>query len=507
MAFTGLEALGAGAGAHAQPTEPFPRELDSYQDEALEGIWAKIIHRAEVEPFNAVATLIFFLAIGHTFVAGYFRRLAHTFEHEHHEKVLRGEIKKPQPDGPDPVCLKATIFHFLGEVEAIFGIWLIPLLASVFIWYDWEHVYGYIDKVSYTEPIFVVIIMSIAASRPVIQFAEKCTAFVANLFGGGLIAWWASILCILPLMGSFITEPAAMTIAAVLLADKFYDLNPSTAFKYATLGALFVSISVGGTLTHFAAPPVLMVARAWELDTVIMLGKVGWKAFLGILVLVALTSIRFRKELQQLDKTFTGELSKDRKRDSIEPVPRWIVVVHMSALAWTVLTLHHPPLVVGGFLFFLAFTTATVHHQYQISLRAPVLVGFFLAGLVTHGGFQSWWIAPVLSELSKFPLFVGSIFLTAFNDNAAITYLASLVPAFDPHLATDLATAKVLEYAVLTGAVTGGGLTVIANAPNPAGQSILNKYFDNGVSPLGLLKSALIPTIIVALIFYLTPGF
>jgi hypothetical protein len=274
----------------------------------------------------------------------------------------------------------------------------------------------------------VVIIMSIAASRPVIQFAEKCTALVANLFGGGLIAWWASILCILPLLGSFITEPAAMTIAALLLADKFYDLNPSTALKYATLGALFVSISVGGTLTHFAAPPVLMVARAWELDTIMMMGKVGWKASVGILILVAFTFFRFRKELFQLQEKFTRELMKDEQRDSIEPVPNWIIAVHMGALAWTVFTLHHPPLVIGGFLFFLAFNTATLHHQYQVSLKGPVLVGFFLAALVTHGGFQSWWIAPTLTELSELPLFVGSIVLTAFNDNAAITYLASLVP-------------------------------------------------------------------------------
>jgi hypothetical protein len=417
FALSALDARAAGGGHHDQAVEPFPRELNSYEDGDMEGIWPKIVHRVKLEPFNAVATIIFFFAVLHTFVAGHFRSWAHKCEHEHHEKVMRGEIKKPQPHGPDPVCLKATIFHFLGEVEAIFGIWLVPLIISIFFWYDWEHVYGYIDAVSYTEPIFVVIIMSIAASRPVIQFAEKCTALVANLFGGGLIAWWASILCILPLLGSFITEPAAMTIAALLLADKFYDLNPSTALKYATLGALFVSISVGGTLTHFAAPPVLMVARAWELDTIMMMGKVGWKASVGILILVAFTFFRFRKELFQLQEKFTRELMKDEQRDSIEPVPNWIIAVHMGALAWTVFTLHHPPLVIGGFLFFLAFNTATLHHQYQVSLKGPVLVGFFLAALVTHGGFQSWWIAPTLTELSELPLFVGSIVLTAFNDN------------------------------------------------------------------------------------------
>lgn len=81
--------------------------------------------------------------------------------------------------------------------------------------------------------------------------------------------------------------------------------------------------------------------------------------------------------------------------------------------------------------------------------------------------------------------------LTAFNDNAAITFLSTLVPNFtDP-----------LKYAVVAGAVAGGGLTVIANAPNPAGQAILKKYFENGVNPAKLAMAALIPTIVVVLCF------
>ena len=86
---------------------------------------------------------------------------------------------------------------------------------------------------------------------------------------------------------------------------------------------------------------------------------------------------------------------------------------------------------------------------------------------------------------------VGATVLTAFNDNAAITYLATLVPNF-----TDS-----LKYAVVAGAVTGGGLTVIANAPNPAGQSILSRYFEDGVAPLSLALGAFVPTVIVLLCF------
>jgi len=90
-------------------------------------------------------------------------------------------------------------------------------------------------------------------------------------------------------------------------------------------------------------------------------------------------------------------------------------------------------------------------------------------------------------------LMVGATVLTAFNDNAAITYLASQAPGLG-------ITAK---YAVLAGAVTGGGLTVIANAPNPAGQSVLGKYFQGGVSPGKLALSAIIPTIIMGACFML----
>ena len=139
----------------------------------------------------------------------------------------------------------------------------------------------------------------------------------------------------------------------------------------------------------------------------------------------------------------------------------------------------------------LGFAQVTASYQNRIYLQPAILVGFFLAGLVIHGGVQAWWIAPVLGSLSEVPLMLGATILTAFNDNAAITYLSTLVPGF-----TDS-----LKYAVVAGAVTGGGLTIIANAPNPAGQSILKKHFDVAVSPQGLLKAALIPTVILWVCF------
>jgi len=149
-------------------------------------------------------------------------------------------------------------------------------------------------------------------------------------------------------------------------------------------------------------------------------------------------------------------------------------------------------LFIGGFLFFLGFARATAIHQSRIELRMPLLVGFFLAGLVIHGGLQAWWIGPVLGSLSETPMFVGATVLTAFNDNALITFLATLVPSLDDPL----------KFAVVSGAVTGGGLTVIANAPNPAGQAILSRFFGGAISPLGLLLAALPATIVAVVAFH-----
>ena len=232
---------------------------------------------------------------------------------------------------------------------------------------------------------------------------------MASLGGGTPAAWWLTILTIGPLLGSFITEPAAMTICALLLARQFYDLQPSTRLKYATLGLLFVNVSIGGTLTHFAAPPVLMVARPWGWDTPFMLGHFGWRAVLAILVSNAHLLPRCSDaSLRALARRRAGARRRTARRrrptarrTSLLPVPAWLTVVHLLFMAWTVVNAHYPALFLGGFLFFLGFAKATAVYQSRIELKAPLLVGFFLAGLVIHGGLQGWWIAPVLASLAR----------------------------------------------------------------------------------------------------------
>lgn len=468
------------------------------QQQGIEGIGAKLSFRAQQQPFLLAATMIFVLAICHTFLAVPITKLAHKIQHHHDARVRQQLAARGEPArAADLVSFKATIVHFLGEVEAIFGIWVIVLLATMFAFYDRATVQNYMMGLNYAEPLFVVVIMALASTRPVLQFAESCLRLFARCGRETPAAWWLALLMVAPLLGSFITEPGAMTIAAMLLARKFYPLKPSPRFAYATLGLLFVNISVGGVLTNFAAPPVLMVAGKWGLTSTEMLLHFGDKALVAIIISTLGYFLMFRGELREL-----GRRVPDHDADGIgdlhtpqRPIPLFVTLTHLGFMAWTVAFAHFPPLFIGGFLFFLAFQQATAHHQQQIQLRGPILVGFFLAGLVVHGGLQGWWLAPIISGLGEWPLFIGATLLTSFNDNAAITFLASQVDGLGPHL----------KYAILSGAVTGGGLTVIANAPNPAGQALLSRFFGQGVSPLKLFLGAALPTVVVSLCMMLLP--
>ena len=471
--------------------EVFPLPLSAYPS-PQDSIFGTLADRIAVEPFNAIATAIFAVAILHTFAAPRFTRWAHRVQHRH-DQQLKAKHRPPSPS------VRAEMLHFLGEVEVVFGLWAIVLLAAMTLGHSWQTAKHYLnDVVVFQEAQFVVVIMALASSRPIITFAEGVMRRLANLGGGTPAAWWLAILSVGPPLGSFMTEPAAMTICALLLARQFYDLEPSLRLKYATLGLLFVNVSIGGTLTHFAAPPVLMVARPWGWDTPFMLSHFGWRSLVAIAAANAVYFAFFRPEMQRLalkrapvDVEQPERDSQDRLPAALLPVPAWLVVVHIAFMAWTVFNAHYPALFVGGFLIFLGFARATAAYQSHIELKSPLLVGFFLAGLVIHGGLQAWWIAPVLASLSEEPLFFGATILTGFNDNALITYLATLVPNLSDSL----------KAAVVEGAVTGGGLTVIANAPNPAGQAILSRFFGGIVSPLFLLLAALIPTLMAIIAF------
>lgn len=451
------------------------------------GLRDTILARIHEHPILAVSSGIFALAILHTFLTPRFQKLSH-------------ELEKRDEAAGQPAGFAASLCHFLGEIEAVFGIWAVAHFLALAAWpgVGWKAAASYIDGRNYAEPVFVVIIMAMSATRPVVVWTGHLLGKIAALGKRTPLAWWFTLLTITPLLGSLITEPAAMTLAAMLLLRRVYCHNPSPAFSYGTLALLFVNVSVGGTLTNFAAPPVLMVAsrEMWDWSTTEMFFRFGLKSIAGIITVNIAYALLFRKEFATLkQRAAEADAIDAHDRDETSPPPFWILAMHLLFMAWTVemLLLHHTALMVGGMLFFVAFTTATSEHQSPISLRSPLLVGFFLAGLVVHGGLQAWWIGPILGKLGQWSLFAGATGLTAFNDNAAITYLASQVG--------ELKDNDALQYAVLAGAVTGGGLTVIANAPNPAGLAILARRFPDGVSPIKLFLWALPPTLAIGAVY------
>jgi predicted cation transporter len=414
-----------------------------------------------------VATICFALAVLHTFTVKFFQSVAHRY-----------------PDG----SVGENVFHLLGEVEVVFGLW-----AGIFILIFMSSV-GMKDSIDYlqtrdlTEPLFVFVIMAVCATKPILKFSENFIHVVGNILPiNKILGFYIATLIVGPLLGSFITEPAAMTVTALILFKNFYRKEISDQLRYATLGLLFVNISIGGTLTPFAAPPILMVATKWNWDLHFMLTHFGWKAFLATALSTVIVAYRFRKEISGLQMEPPANESADR-------IPYWVTGIHLFILGLIVLSSHYTVLFTGLFLFFLGLASVTKEYQDELKIKEALLVGFFLAGLVVLGGYQRWWLEPILNQLTAIPLYLGSISLTAITDNAALTFLGSQVP--------NLSEAS--KYALVAGSVVGGGLTVIANAPNPAGFSILNSSFgEDGISAKSLFLSALLPTSIAAICFWL----
>jgi len=230
----------------------------------------------EVSTMEIVAAVLFTLAVIHTFSTKFFAHLAHL-----------------QPN-------HAGLWHLLAEVEVVFGFWAFVLVATMLVMLGAEAAVGYMDGRDYTEPMFVFVIMVIAASRPILQTVLAAVRALARLMPlpRGAAVYFLCLSAV-PLLGSFITEPAAMTLAAMMLRDAYFSRRLSTRLQYSTIGVLFVNVSIGGTLTHFAAPPVLMVAAKWQWDTAYMFAHFGWKAATAVLINAAIVTWLFRSELMQ----------------------------------------------------------------------------------------------------------------------------------------------------------------------------------------------------------------
>ncbi len=418
---------------------------------------------------EVAATVIFALAICHTFLVSKFAHIAHKY-----------------PEG----SIGENFWHFMAEVEAVFGMWAAVYLGLIFITEGYMAPVKYLESMNFTEPAFVFVIMAMAGTRPVIKFAEKIIVSLSRLLPfQRKLSFYLTALIVGPILGSFITEPAAMTVTSIILLKNFFTKEMSTKFKYATIGLLFVNISIGGTLTHFAAPPVLMVASTWNWGIVEMLSMFGYKAAISCIIAALAVGFYFKNEL-----TGDFELRPDNE-EKMAPA-WWITLVHVLFLGIVVVSAHHMVVFMGLFLFFLGFTKITEEFQDAVKVKEALMVGFFLGGLIILGTPQKWWLQPLISSLGDYVLFFGTTGLTGITDNAALTYLGSLVELTDS-----------AKYMLVAGAVTGGGLTVIANAPNPAGYGILKDSFGKeGINPLGLLKGALFPTFVAILCFLILPS-
>ena len=406
-----------------------------------------------------IASVIFAIAILHTFSVKFFKRLAHRYPR--HEKI----------------------FDMLGEVEIVFGFWAITLILIFFLLSGKIETLNYLNNQSYVEPLFVFVIMIVAASKPILDFSLTCVKQISKLLPvNKSLSLFFVTMSFVPLLGSFITEPAAMTLAALILKDHFYSKDISKRLKYAIIGTLFVNVSIGGAMTPFAAPPILMVAAKWNWDLMFMLTNFGWRTALAVFTNSLILTIIFRKELINIKESTLEQVA----------MPISILIIHLILLLGIIVFVHDLIIFMGIFIIFLGIANSYNQFQNKLILKEAFLVSLFLAGLVILGGLQKWWLQPLLSSLTPNQIYYAATALTAITDNAALTYLGSLVEGLSDEF----------KYALAAGAISGGGLTVIANAPNPAGYSILSKNFENNViSPLYLFLSAFGPTV-VAIICY-----
>lgn len=426
-----------------------------------------------------LSTALFAIAVIHTFLCHRIRKMAENF---------------------DEKSIAYKIFKYLGEVELVFLFWSLVFLLSMTYLYNIDKVIGYLNTVNYTESVFVFVIMCMSATKPILQFADSCLSYTAKVLQkitnvSYEIIFYLTILVLGPILGSFMTEPVSMTVVALILYNHFLKYKGSSSFKYATVGLLFVNVSIGGALTHFAAPPVLMVARVWNWDAFFMMHNFGWKSLLSIFISTAVVTYIFRKDIR------ASKSHEDRYQQRVEKqekCPAWLIIINIIFIALSVYRHESIIFTIPLFILFLGLHDITSHMQAPLKIKESFHVGLFLAGLVTLGTFQEWWLKPFIAKLNAFEMFLGSTALTSVTDNAALTYLGTLVPNLP----------DAIKYALVAGALAGGGLTVIANAPNPAGYGILAPAFDeNSIKPLKLFLAALGPTIITVCVFMFLPPF
>ncbi len=376
------------------------------------------------------------------------------------------------------------ISHYLSETELAFPFWGIIFLAtvplfSVLGWIDgsdsrnqFMELAGHLD---FSEPALLFVILLVTNTPLVMRFASRAIDGVADLVmqmasaSRGEASYITSMI-VGPLMGSLITEPAAMTVTALFLRDRFFNRRVSRRFKFMSFANLLVNVSIGGALTNFAAPPILMVRDAWGWSSNFVFFHFGLNAALAIVVNTGLCWFFLRGELRAV-QGFPKESLNDANGLILKKDSASTTRTSQAAEQRAVRSL-------GSRLFYLVN---------QFEFRSSLYVALFLAGVVVLGHQQAWWLRELVEGKSPFSLFLGSTVLTSVTDNAALTYLSTQIESLTP----------LMRHAVVAGSIAGGGISVVANAPNPIGFSILREQLgDAGFGFSDLLRYALLPTAI-----------
>ncbi len=415
-----------------------------------------------------LASALFGCALLHTFCVSFFATLS-----------------KKYPAG----SAHEAFFHLISEVEIIFGFWAFLFLAVWSILEGFAPVIAYQEKLNMTEPLFIFCIMILASTRPVVSITRNLILWLSKILSkivpvNPLLVQFFVLFTLGPLLGSLVTEPAAITIVALLLHRMIDEKKIDSPLLYGLIALLFVNISVGGALTHFAAPPILVVARIWNWNLQDVFHGVGVAAISAVVLNTLFFIFMMRNKIVAMIHPM---------QPTHDALPAWVILSHLAFLAVLVAMSHHPQVFMGLFLIFVGLTTVTQKYQDGLKFREALLVAFFLGGLIVFGSFQKWWLEPLITGLGEKALYFGSIGLTAVTDNAALTYLGSQVQSIT----------ESSKWALVSGALVGGGLTILANAPNPAGFSILSSKFPNqSLNGVKLFLAALPFTFIAALCFY-----
>lgn len=416
----------------------------------------------EIQFIEILGSVFFAFAVLHTFLVSQIRGFSHGF--------TKGSGWN-------------SLFHLLSEIEIVFGLWAALLLCLMAILQSPETAVRYQESLHFNEVIFVFCVMVMAATRPIVEAAKRLIqilgSYLSRIFKiPEVLADVFIVLTVGPLLGSVITEPAAMTVTALLLNTMIHKND--SRILYALLGVLFVNVSIGGALTPFAAPPILMVAKTWHWDFSFIISHFGWKSLIAVILNALFVILYFSKALKLNLQVL------NRVKDQTKMIPIWVTSLHFLFLFFLVLSASYSSIAMGIFLLFLGLVSVTRKFQDAMRIRESLLVAFFLGGIVFFGPLQKWWLAPLLAQLDQYTLYLGACLLTAVTDNAALTYLGSQVQGLS----------QASQYYLVAGAIAGGGLTIIANAPNAAGFSILQNRFENGLNPFKLFIAALIPTLI-----------